>query len=341
MANILSDGENWYDSDYGEPPSYWNGSVYEYLGDSDTGIYYGGTSMQYAGTVHAGDVVAGSITSTSADNTEFSVMINGTAVDSLELTTNQTYTFNHTLTAGATVVITLGVGDYLYSQDAVLTPLNAPVAPVAPVAPDETIVCMQGSSDNAVTPIIKENGLPITPSALFIDQAPAHGTAVVDGSRLLYTPDAAFAGSDSFTYHAIAGGSGSNIAVVSITVKMKMPCTGPLLEVWPPPDQSYPLRIRAYAVQQPFGYAVAPAKEPDDSALTSCDARLVFLLALAKAKAHYEHPDANVYANQFNAMLDRLRAGDHGTRRYVPHDPPRDELRHREDPDPSTHWIKS
>lgn len=118
-------------------------------------------------------------------------------------------------------------------------------------------------------------------------------------------------------------------------------CDGPLLEVWPPPDQAYPLRVRAYAVQKPFGYAVAPATEPDDSALTSCDARLVFLLALAKAKAHYGHADANVYFNQFNVMLDRLRAGAHGTRRYIPHDPPRDALRHHHhDPDPSKHWVK-
>lgn len=117
-------------------------------------------------------------------------------------------------------------------------------------------------------------------------------------------------------------------------------CSGPLLEVWPPPDQAYPLRVRAYAVQQPFGYVVAPATEPDDAALTSCDSRLVFLMALATAKAHYEHPDANVYSNKFNTMLGRLRSGAHGTRRYVPHDKVRNELRRQDYPDPSKHWIK-
>lgn len=117
------------------------------------------------------------------------------------------------------------------------------------------------------------------------------------------------------------------------------PCDGPLLEVWPAPDQAYPLRIRAYAVQRPFGYAVSPATEPDDSALTTCDSRLVFLMALASAKAHFGHADANVYAQKVTNMLARLRSGAHGTTRYVPHGD--DEELRRIDPDPSKHWVKS
>lgn len=116
------------------------------------------------------------------------------------------------------------------------------------------------------------------------------------------------------------------------------PCDGPLLEVWPPPDQAYPLRIRAYAVQKPFGYAVDGASEPDDDALTTCDSRLVFLMALASAKAHSGHADANVYAQKASAMLARLRSGAHGTRRYIPDGDDRDR---RIDPDPSKRWIKS
>lgn len=215
----------------------------------------------------------------------------------------------------------------------------APQVQAAPNADGLSASVTVNSANNSLTPVVTDAGSPVVPDTIVIDTAPAHGTASVSGANLLYTPNADYLGPDSFTFHATVGGANSNIATANITVKP--PCDGPLIEVWPPPDQVYPLRIRAYAVQKPFGYTVAPATDPDDNALTSCDSRLVFLLALAKAKAHYEHPDANVYANQFNAMLDCLRAGDHGTRRYVPHEEVRDELRHREDPDPSTHWIKS
>lgn len=337
MPNILLDGSQWMGWNNDVPAPEWNGATYDFLGSMVDGKYYGGDTLTYTGTVEAGDICKGSITSTSADNTEFAVLVNGTVVASQTLVNGVAFPFDTgALPADANVTIQLGVGDYLYSQDAVLTPTPDPL-PV--VAPNQAIVCTQGSADNTVTPIIRQGGTPVTPDSLVIDQAPTHGTASVSGANLVYTPDAEFIGDETFTYHAVVGGVASNTATVYVTVNA--PCDGPLLEVWPPPDQVYPLRIRAYAVQKPFGYTVAPATEPDDNAMTSCDSRLVFLLALAKAKAHYEHPDANVYANQFNAMLDCLRAGDHGTRRYVPHEEVRDELRHREDPDPSTHWIKS
>lgn len=117
-----------------------------------------------------------------------------------------------------------------------------------------------------------------------------------------------------------------------------IPCDGPLLEVWPAPDQAYKLRIRAYAVQKPFGYAEEPDGEPDDDALTTCDSRLVFLMALASLKAHLGHADANVYAQKLTNMLARLRSGAHGTKRLIPDGTDRDR---RIDPDPSKHWIKS
>jgi hypothetical protein len=134
VANILLDADNWEDlASFASPPSWWTGSVYEWIGSVPSGKYYNGAQMQYnSGDVNQGDIVAGTIVSTSADNTEFSVSINGTAVDSLELTTNQSYTFNHTLAAGDAVIITLGVGDFLYSQDAILTPLAVQPIPTPP-----------------------------------------------------------------------------------------------------------------------------------------------------------------------------------------------------------------
>ena len=133
MANILLDGANWYDDNYGMPPSYWTGTEYEYIGSGGDGpTYYYGATMQYQGTVNDGDVVAGSITSTSADATEFGITVNGTAVAAESLTNGQTYPFSFALNAGDAVVVTLGVGNYLYSQDAILTPSSNPSPPAPP-----------------------------------------------------------------------------------------------------------------------------------------------------------------------------------------------------------------
>ncbi|WP_294990045.1 putative Ig domain-containing protein [uncultured Stenotrophomonas sp.] len=57
---------------------------------------------------------------------------------------------------------------------------------------------------------------PITSIALA--QPPAHGTAVVAGLDVVYTPSTSFFGSDSFTYTATGPGGTSTAATVSITV---------------------------------------------------------------------------------------------------------------------------
>lgn len=48
------------------------------------------------------------------------------------------------------------------------------------------------------------------------------------------------------------------------------------------------------------------------------DDSMVYLLALANAKAHYRHPDANNYVQQMETLLANLVAGTHATARYVP-----------------------
>lgn len=48
---------------------------------------------------------------------------------------------------------------------------------------------------------------------------PAHGTVAIEGNRLRYTPQADFAGSDSFSYTVSDGAGGSANAQVSITVQ--------------------------------------------------------------------------------------------------------------------------
>ena len=47
---------------------------------------------------------------------------------------------------------------------------------------------------------------------------PLHGTLSGDAPNLVYTPDAAYSGSDSFTFKVNDGTGDSNIATVTITV---------------------------------------------------------------------------------------------------------------------------
>ena len=82
------------------------------------------------------------------------------------------------------------------------------------------------------------------------------------------------------------------------------------IEVWPAPfDNSYKLRIKGYFGLLPFAV---------DADYTTIDSEVVFLFALALAKAHYRQPDANIYADLVREMKGDLRAGSHHTRRYLP-----------------------
>lgn len=81
------------------------------------------------------------------------------------------------------------------------------------------------------------------------------------------------------------------------------------IEVFPIPDAAYKLRIKGHYKLQAF---------TADGDQTTIDSELVFLWALATAKAHYGHPDANNIAAMANDYLGRLVGAKHGTKRYVP-----------------------
>ena len=75
------------------------------------------------------------------------------------------------------------------------------------------------------------------------------------------------------------------------------------MEVWPAPDAIY--TIRRY-------YVATPARFTQDNDRASIDDGLVFLHALTNAKLHYRQEDGQAYANQLNAMLDKLKAKNRG-----------------------------
>jgi hypothetical protein len=81
------------------------------------------------------------------------------------------------------------------------------------------------------------------------------------------------------------------------------------IEVFPAPDQVYLLHVKGRFLDLPFA---------SDSDVTTTDPELVFLLALANAKSHYNQPDANQYFTQATSHLGQLISGSHGTARYVP-----------------------
>lgn len=81
------------------------------------------------------------------------------------------------------------------------------------------------------------------------------------------------------------------------------------IEVYPAPDQTYWLWLRGH-----FGLL----SFVNDSDTTTIDSELVYLHALAVAKAHYGQPDANNIEAMANAYRGELIAGGHLTSHYIP-----------------------
>jgi len=82
------------------------------------------------------------------------------------------------------------------------------------------------------------------------------------------------------------------------------------IEVWPAPsDDLWLLRIKGDVGLLPFAA---------DSDRSTIDAEPLFLSALARAKAHYRQPDAEIAATDASALLSSYTAASHGTRRYIP-----------------------
>lgn len=75
------------------------------------------------------------------------------------------------------------------------------------------------------------------------------------------------------------------------------------MEIWPAPNQAY--TIRRY-------YVARPSRFTQDNDRASIDDGLVFLHALTNAKLHYKQSDGDAYANQLNAMLDKLKGKNRG-----------------------------
>ena len=81
------------------------------------------------------------------------------------------------------------------------------------------------------------------------------------------------------------------------------------IEIYPAPDQTYWMWFKAH-----FGLR-AFAQDTDS---TTIDSELLFLHALANAKAHYKQPDAANVEAMANNYRKELIAGTHGGKKYIP-----------------------
>jgi large repetitive protein len=89
------------------------------------------------------------------------------------------------------------------------------VGEATPVAVDDTATA---ASNTAVTIPVTTNDTGGPTSSIALAQAPTHGTAVVSGLNVVYTPAHDFFGTDTFTYTGTGPGGTSGTATVTITV---------------------------------------------------------------------------------------------------------------------------
>jgi hypothetical protein len=79
------------------------------------------------------------------------------------------------------------------------------------------------------------------------------------------------------------------------------------IEIWPGADRVYPIRV---------WYVKSLSRFSQDGDLPSIDDDLIFLHALATAKAHYKQPDAATYGTQLMATLARLKRNTFGSKTF-------------------------
>lgn len=113
----------------------------------------------------------------------------------------------------------LGATPFVLGSFALMVDYPPPVV----VAPDESLTTIEGTSVS-VTPVITQDGNPVTPDSLAVVDQPTHGTASVDGASLVYLPMPGYFGTDVFTYDATVSGAASNVATVSIDVLVRRNC---------------------------------------------------------------------------------------------------------------------
>jgi Bacterial Ig domain len=101
----------------------------------------------------------------------------------------------------------------------VTAPVAPPTANVAPVANADSFTVAKDSTNNALDVLANDtdaNGDTLTIIAI---NPPQHGTAVVTGGKIVYTPTAGYTGADNLSYLITDSKGGTAVALVAITVQ--------------------------------------------------------------------------------------------------------------------------
>ncbi|PHY12637.1 autotransporter outer membrane beta-barrel domain-containing protein, partial [Caulobacter sp. B11] len=165
-------------------------------------------------------------------------------------------------TQAGTFALTVTATDSTFGAGAPFTVGRALTLAVSPAPPpvveDATAQAPYGAGGVTIDLQAEVTGLF---TSLAIVSPPAHGTAVVSGASVVYTPAAGFYGADGFDYQAVGPGGTSGLARVAVTVAAAVPV----------------------AVADT---AATPANQPVSIAVTANDSGPLTAVALASAPAH-------------------------------------------------------
>jgi uncharacterized protein YhjY with autotransporter beta-barrel domain len=118
------------------------------------------------------------------------------------------------LKAGSCVIAANQAGDANYSA-APQSTLNITVSNLPPTAKAASMTTLLNTATTFdLAPSITGYGI----TGISIYNQPSHGTTSVNGTKVLYTPNLNYFGTDSFSYQAYNAGGKSNLAIVTITI---------------------------------------------------------------------------------------------------------------------------
>ncbi|MFV3406247.1 autotransporter domain-containing protein [Pseudomonas sp. NY15463] len=171
--------------------------------------------------------------------------------------------FSGTPTTAGTYNFTVNTTDSLSSPGS--RSYSVTVNEQAPIAANSSLSVQGGSSANPVT--LNLSGGSVTQVTIVANAS--NGTATATGSSVTYTPNAGYAGNDSFSFSATGPGGTSNVATVSITV------TSPTLSITPStlpnPTQNvaYSQTLSASGATAPYTFSVVAGSLPAGLSLSS------------------------------------------------------------------------
>src|SRR5699024_10458598 len=111
--------------------------------------------------------------------------------------------------------------DYYRYQESTATVTEGEIefANQAPQAADDQYTVEADSVDNAFDVLANDTDADGDPLTIIGVSAPANGQAAISGDQVLYTPNAGFTGTDSFSYTIEDGFGGEASATVTVTVE--------------------------------------------------------------------------------------------------------------------------